>query len=200
LQLKEESTQAQWARQLLGHPSSCELKSGSQNDSSPLSPLRPRGCSFAIIRTARYQTDGSRGDCCLCSRVKRVFMQRGWEGFRTGTTPLGNFNRSKSPRSPPPDDSQVGDETFSRSLDSQHWSWTQRSAKHCAADLFQRRASVNDSFFPIEMTIPSWPRHACEVLSIKGGCVGGSPIDAFESDATHSVYLPGTCERSFEGL
>jgi hypothetical protein len=29
LQLKEESTQAQWARQLLGHPSSCDLKPGS---------------------------------------------------------------------------------------------------------------------------------------------------------------------------
>jgi len=61
-------------------------------------------------------------------------------------------------------------------LDSQHWSRTQRSVKHCAADLFQRRAS--GSFIPIEMTVPTWPRHACEVLSLKSGCVGGSPIGA----------------------
>jgi hypothetical protein len=63
-------------------------------------------------RTARYQTDGSREDCCLCSRVKRVSMQRGWEGFRSVTTPPGNFDRSKSPRQPPPDDFQVGGETL----------------------------------------------------------------------------------------
>jgi hypothetical protein len=52
LQLKEESTQAQWTRQLLGHPSSGDLKPGSQF-LHPLSTLRPRGCSFANIRTAR---------------------------------------------------------------------------------------------------------------------------------------------------
>jgi len=49
-------------------------------------------------RTARYQTDGSREDCCLCSRVNRVSMQRGWEGFRSVTTPPGNFDRSTSLR------------------------------------------------------------------------------------------------------
>jgi hypothetical protein len=44
--------------------------------------------------------------------------------------------------------------------------------------LFQRRAS--GSFIPIEMTVPTWPRHACKVLCINGGCVGGSPVGAFK--------------------
>jgi len=42
-------------------------------------------------RTTHCRTDGSREDCCLCSRVKRVSMQRGWEGFRPVTTPPGHF-------------------------------------------------------------------------------------------------------------
>jgi hypothetical protein len=44
----------------------------------------------------------------------------------------------------------------------------------CSNDVLRGRSS------PIEKTIPSWPRHACEVLCVKGGCVGGSPIGAFK--------------------
>jgi hypothetical protein len=44
----------------------------------------------------------------------------------------------------------------------------------CSNDILRGRSS------PIEKTIPSWLRHACEVLCVKGGCVGGSPIGAFK--------------------
>jgi hypothetical protein len=66
----------------------------------------------------------------------------------------------------------------SRPLDLPRWGQIQQSAKHCAVDLFQRRAS--GSFIPVEMTTSTWPQHACEVLCIKGRCVGGSPIGAFK--------------------
>jgi hypothetical protein len=32
----------------------------------------------------------------------------------------------------------------------------------------------------LQLTKAAGPRHACEVLCTKGGCVGGSPIDAFK--------------------
>jgi hypothetical protein len=71
LQLKEESTQAQRAHQLLGYPSSCDLKSGSQF-LHPLSTLHPRGYSLANIRGAADKSSNNGLATHAASRDNKV--------------------------------------------------------------------------------------------------------------------------------
>jgi hypothetical protein len=158
---------------LLGHPSSRDLKPGSQ-----LPPLRPRDCSFANIRTARYQTDGSREDCYLCSRVKRAPCNVDGEDFhpkphqqvisivrRVRDHLRQTILKSVAKRSPEAWTDLAGVKPNGQQSTAL---WI------CSNDVLRGRSS------PIEKTIPTWPRHACKVLCVKGGCVGGSPIGAFK--------------------